>query len=77
MLSSTARGGISDGEVECGRRGLTEAARIRANHRDLEHCELENSLNTEVHVLPLAVIIAELNAVQVGHLRTLRNGGVN
>ena len=40
-------------------RVVLEATRVGANERDLEDLELEHALDTEVHVLPLAIVVAE------------------
>ena len=38
---------------------VQEAARVRADHRDLVELELEHALDVVVHVRPLAVVVAE------------------
>ena len=39
---------------------ILETTRIRTDHRDLEKLKLEHTLDIHVHVLPLALVIAQL-----------------
>lgn len=38
----------------------TETTGICANHGNLEDLELKHALDTEVHVLPFTIVVAEL-----------------
>jgi hypothetical protein len=46
---------------------LTESTRVSANHRDLVDLELQNALDVEVHVLPLAVVVTELSETSTSY----------
>jgi hypothetical protein len=48
----------------------TESTRVSADHRNLVDLELQHALNVEVHILPLAVVVAELTQTSV--IPTLR-----